>query len=588
MTDRPSLLKGLEILRKRWPEARSASDAEPVFVFAAGWRSGSTLLQRLLMRNVWMWGEPFGHAWLVDSISSHLRCLTPVWPQSDFFHQGQSAEELEEKFIANLYPPVQALLDAHRRFFETLLGEPAAKLGAARWGLKEVRLEVEHAVYLQRLFPKAKFLFLHRNPYDGWRSYAARRDVGWKWFDRWPDLPLTAARYGSRWRELTASFMQGPKLVGGLIVSYQELVAGDFGRLEAYLGFGLDRGLLRVNPSDFGPPPQESIAADALAAIQAEVEPLATALGYACSGSRKPPPPTPVVPAVPPASVPPIAAPPIAAPPVAAPEVATLKRETPSAPPAAPFPLAAPIVFTTESVADLSPAAPPPRIPPGKCVVLVPVGHHIEPECDHSLRELERRGYEVRRVHGFAAIDQGRSQMASDALRAGFDELFWVDSDVAFHPDSVEQLRARPEPVVGGVYAKKGRRAFACNFRRGRKEVRFGRNGETLEVDHLGFGFVLTRRPIYEKMREQFQLPSCNKEFGDEMTPYFMPMTVDGEAGVRYLAEDYAFCERARRCGASILVDCSIRLWHVGKYSYGWEDAGADVRRFPNYLFHIR
>lgn len=584
MTDRPSLLKALEILRKRWPEARSASDAEPVFVFAAGWRSGSTLLQRLLMRNVWMWGEPFGHAWLVDSISSHLRCLTPEWPQADFFHRGQPAEKLKEKFIANLYPPVQALLDAHRRFFETLLAEPAAKLGATRWGLKEVRLEVEHAVYLQRLFPKAKFLFLHRNPYDAWRSYAARRDVGWKWFDRWPDLPLTAARYGARWRELVASFMQGPKLVGGLIVPYQELAAGEFGRLEAYLGFGLDRSLLKVNPTDFGPPPQESIAADALKVLQAEVEPLAMALGYAPTGSRK----APAAPSVGVAAVPPASAEAqLSVPPAAGPAAPAPKRETP--PPPAPLPPVAPIVFTTEVGANLAAAdAPAARIPPGKCVVLVPVGHHIEPDCDHSLRELERRGYEVRRVHGFAAIDQGRSQMATDALKAGFDELFWVDSDVAFHPDSVEQLRARPEPVVGGVYAKKGRRAFACNFRRGQKEVRFGRNGETVEVDHLGFGFVLTRRPIYEKMREQFQLPSCNKEFGDDMIPYFMPMTIEGENGARYLAEDYAFCERARRCGASILVDCSIRLWHVGKYSYGWEDAGSDVRRFPNYLFHIR
>jgi PAS domain-containing protein len=35
------------------------------------------------------------------------------------------------------------------------------------------------------------------------------------------------------------------------------------------------------------------------------------------------------------------------------------------------------------------------------------------------IRELERRGYTVWRVGGFAAIDQGRSQMATDALRAG-------------------------------------------------------------------------------------------------------------------------------------------------------------------------
>jgi hypothetical protein len=55
------------------------------------------------------------------------------------------------------------------------------------------------------------------------------------------------------------------------------------------------------------------------------------------------------------------------------------------------------------------------------CVILVPFATHIHPACEEGLRDLERRGYYVRRVGGCAAIDQGRSQMATDALAAGFD-----------------------------------------------------------------------------------------------------------------------------------------------------------------------
>jgi hypothetical protein len=73
------------------------------------------------------------------------------------------------------------------------------------------------------------------------------------------------------------------------------------------------------------------------------------------------------------------------------------------------------------------------------CVVLVPVGHHIEPACDEALKQSERRGYRVRRRYGSAAIDQARSQMATDALAEGFDELMWIDSDTGFDPDAVEQ-----------------------------------------------------------------------------------------------------------------------------------------------------
>jgi hypothetical protein len=27
------------------------------------------------------------------------------------------------------------------------------------------------------------------------------------------------------------------------------------------------------------------------------------------------------------------------------------------------------------------------------------------------------------------------------------------------------------------------------------------------------------------------------------------------------------------------MIDTSIRLWHLGKYGYGWEDVGAPIAR---------
>jgi hypothetical protein len=37
------------------------------------------------------------------------------------------------------------------------------------------------------------------------------------------------------------------------------------------------------------------------------------------------------------------------------------------------------------------------------------VATHIEPACEAALLELARRGYSVRRVYGYAAIDQARN-----------------------------------------------------------------------------------------------------------------------------------------------------------------------------------
>ena len=114
---------------------------------------------------------------------------------------------------------------------------------------------------------------------------------------------------------------------------------------------------------------------------------------------------------------------------------------------------------------------------PKNCVILVPVATHIEPDCERSLVELELRGYPVRRVFGFAAIDQGRSQMASDALADGFDELMWIDSDIGFDPDDVAKLGAQGLPMVCGIYPKKGKNALACNLLPGTDRVTFGQGG---------------------------------------------------------------------------------------------------------------
>lgn len=226
--------------------------------------------------------------------------------------------------------------------------------------------------------------------------------------------------------------------------------------------------------------------------------------------------------------------------------------------------------------------------PRSSCVVLVPVGHHIERDCELGLRELERRGYPVWRVYGYSAIDQARNQLATNALDQGFAELMWIDADVAFHPDDVDRLRAHGVPFSCGLYAKKGRRSFACNFFPESSPVQFGRSGGLVPVSRVGFGFTHVRREVLERIRDVEPLPLCNEIYGERLLPFFQPLIVPDGVGHSYLAEDFAFCERARRAGFAIQADTRIRLWHLGTYRYGWEDAGRDVERFGDFAFHLQ
>ncbi|MFI6312725.1 hypothetical protein ACIBEK_21690 [Nocardia fusca] len=227
-------------------------------------------------------------------------------------------------------------------------------------------------------------------------------------------------------------------------------------------------------------------------------------------------------------------------------------------------------------------------VDPSGCVVLVPVGGNIERGCAEGLLELERRGYPVWRVHGFAAIDQGRSQIATDALAQGFDELMWIDSDIRFDPDSVELLRAHDLPLVSGIYPKKGLRELACSLLPETERIHFGQGGGLLEIRYAAGGFLLTRRAVYEKMAEHEGLPVCNRRFGRGTVPYFLPLLLPEDDGEHwYLGEDYAFCERARRSGFDILADTRIRLEHIGSHGYTWEDAGSSRHRYATYTFHV-
>jgi hypothetical protein len=66
-----------------------------------------------------------------------------------------------------------------------------------------------------------------------------------------------------------------------------------------------------------------------------------------------------------------------------------------------------------------------------------------------------------------------------------------------------------------------------------------------------------------------------------------MPMAHQTEKGAWYLAEDFAFCERARQAGYRIWADTTIRLRHYGGYGYSWEDAGSDPQRYATYRYSL-
>lgn len=289
----PSVAAALESFEEQW-ERPAADDEEPVFIFSAGWRSGSTLLQRLVSSSgtILLWGEPYDQCHLVQSLARTLTAFRDDYPPAHFVaggdggHRGgRSTEEeaLRNEWIANLYPDPEFLWRAHRSFFLSLLRRPAVESGYNRWGLKEVRLSAEHAQYLAWLFPRARFLFLIRNPYDAYRSYRPHRG----WYQRWPDRPvLTPLQFGRQWFRLAKSFRDPPAGLRCLVLRFEELVSEEppIGKLRRFLEADLSPEVLdkKVGTSSerraYGLPFPERFL------LRRAVEPLASELGYASGG----------------------------------------------------------------------------------------------------------------------------------------------------------------------------------------------------------------------------------------------------------------------------------------------------------------
>jgi hypothetical protein len=251
IAEKPSIKSGLRQLAPLPTDTPVLDDDAPIFLLSAGWRAGSTLLQRLVMSdsNLLMWGEPYNICGFVQRLADTTIAFRRDWPPPHYYYDGTATRALSQTWIANLYPSIADFRRGHRAALDTMFAVPARRAGALRWGIKEVRFGSEHAFYLRWIYPNARFLFLYRNPLDAYQSYA---NAGRHWHDFWPDKPVfTPTAFGIHWRRLAVGFLRDADELGALLVKYEDLHTGNdlIERIEAYLNLRVDRALLETKVS---------------------------------------------------------------------------------------------------------------------------------------------------------------------------------------------------------------------------------------------------------------------------------------------------------------------------------------------------
>lgn len=216
----------------------------PVFIFAAGWRSGSTLLQRLIMskNGAFVWGEPFEQEALIVRMGEAIRALAfGMSPKHKFFSEKCDPAALSQRWTATIAPDVSRLREAYRALFLTLFDPRDYTEVCQRWGVKTVRVSPQYWYLFRWLFPEAKGIFLVRNPYDAYASFRGKA-----FFHEWPHRPVVGPREFARcWADSVSYFpSQGEK--NTMIVRYESMIEepGVILAIEKFLNLSINRAVL--------------------------------------------------------------------------------------------------------------------------------------------------------------------------------------------------------------------------------------------------------------------------------------------------------------------------------------------------------
>jgi hypothetical protein len=236
------------------------SENNPIFIFSAGWRSGSTLLQRLITSSgqVLIWGEAGGALnCLAEAYSRYKQMVGPGSSLYPYGYGGNGAEQYYnfmnagrngvQKWIACMNPPIESIYGVFLEFFDSYYGSPLKKMGYERWGLKEVQSGIATANFLKEIFPNAKFLFVVRNPISCLRSIKMRN-----WMDR-KNYKDGLIFYSNVWKKLSSEFSTANF---GMLIRYEDLISKSalIAELENYLCVGnLSKNFVKDSHVDWKP-----------------------------------------------------------------------------------------------------------------------------------------------------------------------------------------------------------------------------------------------------------------------------------------------------------------------------------------------
>ena len=194
-----------------------------------------------------------------------------------------------------------------------------------------------------------------------------------------------------------------------------------------------------------------------------------------------------------------------------------------------------------------------------KITVAVISNRQIKAKTTQSLLEMIARGkYDFHFVvaeHGYT-IAENRTYCAVKAANNNSDFLFFVDDDMVFPLETLDILVEQDKDVIGPAYKsrKADAKRTAAILEGGFIDldtVEEDKYQKTFECKAKGTGVLLIKVGVFEKMDR----------------PWF-DFVYDKDLGVCTMGEDYFFCKKAREQGFKIWCDPTIKIGHLGDFTY--------------------
>ena len=204
----------------------------PVFIFSAGWRTGSTLLQRLLNSHpeILVWGE--NGAFLDGILEARGRIRNLQWYSAR--HRANFSKEGSMGWIAVMNPPAERFDDGVRRLFEAYYRDPVLSSADGSGGDSRrcAMVSVQRSLSSSSI-RTARFLLLLRHPEDCLASARARHTAAQEPSLRGGD----PGAFLENWVKIASEFLKDCASIPSSMLYYEQLLAVPDGTVNQIAGF---------------------------------------------------------------------------------------------------------------------------------------------------------------------------------------------------------------------------------------------------------------------------------------------------------------------------------------------------------------